>query len=528
MIRVQSVTIRNSDNQAINLLDHNGVQACRRFRLRETLNSCANSITLELSARKFQQINDMLTAKVGEVGQLVQIYATDGTNIWIMMVGIITRVAENLPYVVIEAGSTTSRLQEYRADLSINGHPDGYPVAEVMYTVMTASLSDPPSVHTYYESNQAVMLEGPSDADDLYIPKGITRQDLLSRLSLLSSYESGTPVVYFPDRAATDRMLIRDFGGGGVHTSTGGNLWRGPKPSGSPGNIIGRIELTRKDVDSVINDVYVYWYWGEISKGNSSSQSSYGQRSFSVHAPELGLQGDAYHLADGIMQQYAAATPATRVTTTYDAVCSASAQDVLNRRFSVTDYTGPVITAVNGKVIQYELEWPSMRVHLFLRQLGLTVGDLSDMLSNTARRLDRVERTVMEAKQDALLTVPSDNVHSSHDAEIMTQTTDYVKVKTITFIGGGITRARVSFEGYVNSYYETYYGQLRKNGVNIGAEQSITSNTSYKLFSQDLTLNIKSGDTLELWVKRTGSASLRAYTRNFRVAYDYAVPSTNS
>jgi len=123
--------------------------------------------------------------------------------------------------------------------------------------------------------------------------------------------------------------------------------------------------------------------------------------------------------------------------------------------------------------------------------------------------------------------IPSDNLRNSHDAEVSTTNTTYTKVKTITFTYGISGTIRVKFDMYSNNI--AGYGKVYKNGSPIGSEHTLSSNSTWESFSEDIDIgDISAGGTLELWIKNTSGVEVKA--RNFRLYYDNEItaPATNS
>lgn len=126
--------------------------------------------------------------------------------------------------------------------------------------------------------------------------------------------------------------------------------------------------------------------------------------------------------------------------------------------------------------------------------------------------------------------IVSDNLRSSHDAEFTTQSTVEVLAKTITInerMGGTL---RIKFDLKTSNGAAAAYGQLKKNGVNIGAQQD-TVGTDYVTKSQDIDIgDIVATNTLELWAK-IGNAIYICSVRNLRLYYDddaTVISTTNS
>lgn len=116
----------------------------------------------------------------------------------------------------------------------------------------------------------------------------------------------------------------------------------------------------------------------------------------------------------------------------------------------------------------------------------------------------------------------SANVRNSHDAEATSQSTVYVKVKTITLTHGLVGAARFLFDLKTSNVLNTANARIYRNGVALGTEQSDVTGV-YATKSEDLTVPTTSawnpGDTVELWVK-IDNAAQTVSVRNFRIAYD--------
>ncbi len=125
----------------------------------------------------------------------------------------------------------------------------------------------------------------------------------------------------------------------------------------------------------------------------------------------------------------------------------------------------------------------------------------------------------------------SANIRNSHDAEA-THTGDsaYTLVKTITLSSGLVGAARFLFDLKTSNGLNTANGQIYRNGVALGTEQSDVTG-GYVTKSEDITQDWNPGDTVELWVK-IDDAGQMVSVQNFRIAYDdaptVAVASANS
>jgi hypothetical protein len=126
--------------------------------------------------------------------------------------------------------------------------------------------------------------------------------------------------------------------------------------------------------------------------------------------------------------------------------------------------------------------------------------------------------------------IASANIRNSHDAEATSQSTSYVKVKTITLTNGLLGQQRFVFDLKTSNVLNTANAQIYRNGVALGTEQSDVTGV-YVTKSEDITQDWNPGDTVELWVKIDNAAQI-VYVRNFRISYDdsptITVASSNS
>ena len=110
----------------------------------------------------------------------------------------------------------------------------------------------------------------------------------------------------------------------------------------------------------------------------------------------------------------------------------------------------------------------------------------------------------------------SNDIFHSHDADVNTTSTTYVKLKTITIntLYQTPVTIRVFFRMWAGfSGGDNAYGRIYKNGVPFGTERisTVTLGTDYV---EDL--EFANGDTLELWGKRNAGIT-DCNMRNFRV-----------
>jgi len=129
----------------------------------------------------------------------------------------------------------------------------------------------------------------------------------------------------------------------------------------------------------------------------------------------------------------------------------------------------------------------------------------------------RIVITSIESKAYA-----SDTLLASDDAEESTSSETYVKLKEFTITQPGLwdSTLRIKFDLKASSSGRTAYGRIRRDGVEVGAEQTNTT-ASYVTKSQDIS-SWAASETIELWVK-ISSASYTASVQNFRV-YGSLIP----
>lgn len=107
----------------------------------------------------------------------------------------------------------------------------------------------------------------------------------------------------------------------------------------------------------------------------------------------------------------------------------------------------------------------------------------------------------------------SNNLRVSADTERTEATTGYVKEKDITIQHRGTVRVKFDLKGTGG---DTAYGRIYVNGVAVGTERT-TTETAYQTYSEDIA--VLSGDEVQLYIK-TGTLTVPAYCRNFRIYYD--------
>ena len=117
----------------------------------------------------------------------------------------------------------------------------------------------------------------------------------------------------------------------------------------------------------------------------------------------------------------------------------------------------------------------------------------------------------------------SDDLRHSIDAIVTETTTSYVKKKTLTFTNGIYGVLRIKFSIY-SSGAQTTTAILTRNGVvpgggsDIGVVQTQAGNTP-TVKSQDLTLDILAGETIDLWLHTQYDPGEDAFAKELRVYY---------
>ena len=113
--------------------------------------------------------------------------------------------------------------------------------------------------------------------------------------------------------------------------------------------------------------------------------------------------------------------------------------------------------------------------------------------------------------------MPTDAIIVGHDADVSHATTTWTLKKSIVLTGilNPKSLFRFKFDLRLTAGIGTAYGQIRRNGVIIGTEQS-TGNTAFTTYTQDIVVTgWKRGDSIELWLKAATADSSTA--RNFRL-----------
>ena len=126
-----------------------------------------------------------------------------------------------------------------------------------------------------------------------------------------------------------------------------------------------------------------------------------------------------------------------------------------------------------------------------------------EVYDNDANGLvNKIDIGVIDAEQR--LKVASDDLRHSIDAIDTVTVAVYEKQKTLTFTNGIKGVIRIKFNIYNPGGYWTH-AFLTKNGVvpgggsDLGSEQS-TQHTTGAVKSQDITVDLTAGETIDLWV----------------------------
>jgi len=114
-----------------------------------------------------------------------------------------------------------------------------------------------------------------------------------------------------------------------------------------------------------------------------------------------------------------------------------------------------------------------------------------------------------------IYTKASSALKCSADTERSESGTDMVKVKEILIFNTGTYR--VTFEIHKDPNATTAVAQIYRNGIEYGDRYDSTNN-NYETVTQDLVFN--RGDLAQLYI-RTSEAGKPAYTRSFRLYFDY-------
>ena len=143
---------------------------------------------------------------------------------------------------------------------------------------------------------------------------------------------------------------------------------------------------------------------------------------------------------------------------------------------------------------------------------------LDKLLKGAGPDADPTEIDVPVEFPDAIV---GDLLEASADTEYNASPTTYTKKKEIRL--GRAGAYRIKFDLNSGTAGEIAYGQIYKNGVAVGLEQS-NDTTTYVTKSEDIG-NWEAGDLCQLYVRRTSTAYIN-YWRNFRVYTDNLITSS--
>ena len=150
--------------------------------------------------------------------------------------------------------------------------------------------------------------------------------------------------------------------------------------------------------------------------------------------------------------------------------------------------------------------------------LNLSGGDY-DITMKASRTIDGKDVSGIE---DRVTKKASDVLRHSIDAESHTTSSTYQKVKTLTFTNGikGVLRIKgdLKCSGYSVKTQLTKDGATPGTGNDLGTEQS-SGSTSYATVSQDASVDIAAGETIDVWLKQS-FGGYHAYLENWRFYYD--------
>lgn len=117
----------------------------------------------------------------------------------------------------------------------------------------------------------------------------------------------------------------------------------------------------------------------------------------------------------------------------------------------------------------------------------------------------------------------SDTLQASNDSQKSTISTSYVKLKSMLLNASINGTVRLKVDAYNANGWPSAYVKFYKNGAAIGAEYTHSGKTTWFTRTEDLTVTLVPGDTLEVWVKVEAGGILDI--RNFRMCYT-PVPAT--
>jgi hypothetical protein len=157
-------------------------------------------------------------------------------------------------------------------------------------------------------------------------------------------------------------------------------------------------------------------------------------------------------------------------------------------------------------------------------------NDGCSYIPSVGQRVAELESLYVNTTSDTTLlqNAATNTLRHSHDAEATTLSNTYAKLKTITFANGLRGGFRVKFDyRQTDGTGTTAIARIYKNGVAVGTEAGKTS-TAYSTVSEDFTISLGAGDTLELWAKTATGSTPSCKVQNFRVYYDPVTTPTSA
>ena len=112
-----------------------------------------------------------------------------------------------------------------------------------------------------------------------------------------------------------------------------------------------------------------------------------------------------------------------------------------------------------------------------------------------------------------ILKKASDTNRHSHANPLSRDANTYGKMRTHTFTNGIKGTLRLQFDILRTATATSAQGIMTRNGAtpgtgsDIGVEQTTTS-TSFDTKTQDIAIDFVAGDTIDYWIKRTGTAGM--------------------
>jgi len=146
--------------------------------------------------------------------------------------------------------------------------------------------------------------------------------------------------------------------------------------------------------------------------------------------------------------------------------------------------------------------------------IGTTKG-ATELLVGVA--ISTTEIKIMKEEYEVWQTTPSDILRQSADTERSECGTSYVKVKEITIRVSGIMRMKFDLK---KNGIGTGFGQIFKDGVAFGSEQSEAAGGAYVTKSQDL--KVVTGELIQLFLKDSSAdGGSCTFAENFRLYFDW-------